>query len=158
MIVMGNCNNLNARSANSLCTPLLCLRRCLSCLDAREAQKSPVRAAGQVRVCMLSRFSRVRLSANLWTVALQDSLFVGFSRQEYWSGLPCPSPGQSSRPRDRTPVSCISCTADQFFTAEPRGKPWRAGTVIPISLMWNLRLREERFSQGHVTGEGQAEA
>ena len=32
---------------------------------------------------------------------------MGFSRQEYWSGLPFPSPGESSRPRDRTQVSCI---------------------------------------------------
>jgi len=29
---------------------------------------------------------------NLWTVAPQASLSMGFSRQEYWSGLPCPSP------------------------------------------------------------------
>ena len=32
-------------------------------------------------------------STILWTVALQDPLFMGFSRQEYWSGLPCPPPG-----------------------------------------------------------------
>ena len=36
--------------------------------------------------------SRVRLFATLWTVAHQASLSVEFSRQEYWSGLPCPSP------------------------------------------------------------------
>ena len=41
----------------------------------------------------LSRFSRVQLFATLWTVASQSSLSVGFSRQEYWSGLPCPPPG-----------------------------------------------------------------
>ena len=37
--------------------------------------------------------SRVRLFATLWTVAYQTSLSMGFSRQEYWSGLPFPSPG-----------------------------------------------------------------
>ena len=48
---------------------------------------------------VLSRFSRVRLFAALWTVALQAPLSMGFSRQEYWSGLPCrllgdlPDPG-----------------------------------------------------------------
>ena len=42
--------------------------------------------------CVLSRCSRVRLLATPWTVACQTSLSVGFSRQEYWSGLPCPSP------------------------------------------------------------------
>ena len=39
---------------------------------------------------MLSRFSCVRLFATLWTVACQAPLFMGFSRQEYWSGLTCP--------------------------------------------------------------------
>ena len=38
-------------------------------------------------------FSRVRLFATLWTVACQAPLAMGFSRQEYWSGLPFPSPG-----------------------------------------------------------------
>ena len=37
--------------------------------------------------------SRVRLFVTLWTVAYQASLSMGFSRQEYWSGLPFPSPG-----------------------------------------------------------------
>ena len=37
--------------------------------------------------------SCVRLFANLWTVALQAPLSMGFSRQVHWSGLPCPSPG-----------------------------------------------------------------
>ena len=36
--------------------------------------------------------SRVQLSVTPWTVAHQASLFMGFSRQEYWSGLPFPSP------------------------------------------------------------------
>ena len=33
-----------------------------------------------------------------WTVACQASLSMGFSRQEYWSGLPCPSPGDFPNP------------------------------------------------------------
>ena len=40
----------------------------------------------------LSRFSRVRLCATLWTAAHQAPLSTGFSRQEYWSGLPFPPP------------------------------------------------------------------
>ena len=42
---------------------------------------------------MLSHFSYVRLFAALWTVAHQAPLSMGFSRQEYWSGLPCPPLG-----------------------------------------------------------------
>ena len=43
-----------------------------------------------VHVCVLSRFSRVRIFETPWTVAHQAPLSVGFSRQEYWSALPCP--------------------------------------------------------------------
>ena len=42
--------------------------------------------------------SRVRLFATPWTVARQASLSMGFSRQEYWSGLPFPSPGDLPNP------------------------------------------------------------
>ena len=43
-----------------------------------------------VRACVLSRFIRVRLFVTLWIAALQAPLSMGFSRQEHWSGLPCP--------------------------------------------------------------------
>ena len=42
--------------------------------------------------CMLSHFSGVWLFATLWIIASQAHLSMGFSRQGYWSGLPCPSP------------------------------------------------------------------
>ena len=47
---------------------------------------------------MLSRFSCVRLFATPWTVAHQAPLSMGFSRQEYWSGLPYPPPGDLLNP------------------------------------------------------------
>ena len=43
--------------------------------------------------CVLSHFSHVQLFVTPWTVARQAPLSMGFSRQEYWSGLPCPPPG-----------------------------------------------------------------
>ena len=46
-----------------------------------------------------SVLSRVQLYETLWTVAHQASLSMGFSRQEYWSGLPCPPPGNFPDPR-----------------------------------------------------------
>ena len=49
--------------------------------------------------------SHIWLFATPWTIAYQAPPSMGFSRQEYWSGLPFPSPGESSRPRDRTRVS-----------------------------------------------------
>ena len=47
---------------------------------------------------MLSHFSHIQLSAALWIVAGQAPLSMGFSWQEYWSGLPFPSPGNLSDP------------------------------------------------------------
>ena len=47
----------------------------------------------KVKVKLLSS---VRLLATLWTVAYQAPPSMGFSRQEYWSGLPFPSPGKSN--------------------------------------------------------------
>ena len=44
-------------------------------------------------MCLLSCFCHVQLSGTLWTSAHQAPLSLGFFRQEYWSGLPCPPPG-----------------------------------------------------------------
>ena len=47
---------------------------------------------------MLSPFSYVQLFATPWTVACQTHLPMGFSRQEYWTGLPCSPPGDPPNP------------------------------------------------------------
>ena len=59
-------------------------------------------------------------SATLWTVTRQVPLSMGFSSQEYWSGLLFPSPGDLPDPgiEPRSPA----LQADSFLT-EPRGKP-----------------------------------
>ena len=56
-----------------------------------------------------------------WTVACQTPLSMGFPRQEYWSSLPFPSPGDLPEPGVE-PVS-RSCFASGFFSTEPPGKP-----------------------------------
>ena len=57
---------------------------------------------------VLSHFSCIQLSATLWIVAHQAPLSMGFSRQEYWSGLPCPPPRDLPNPEIK-PASQISC-------------------------------------------------
>ena len=64
---------------------------------------------------LLSRFSHVQLFATPWNVAQQVPLSMGFSRQEYWSGVAMPSSRASSWPRDWTYISCNSCIADGVF-------------------------------------------
>ena len=63
--------------------------------------------------------SRVRLFATPWTVACQALLSMGFSRQEYWSGLPFPSPGYLPDPGIEP--GCPALEADAL-TSEPPGK------------------------------------
>ena len=48
--------------------------------------------------CVLSHLRGVQPCATLWTIASQAPLFTGFSRQGYWSGLPCPPPGDLPDP------------------------------------------------------------
>ena len=59
--------------------------------------------------CMLSRFSHVQLLATLWTVAHQAPLFMGFSRQESWNGLPSTAIQRIFPAQGWNPVSCVSC-------------------------------------------------
>ena len=67
--------------------------------------------------------SHVQLFATLWTVAFQAPLSMGFSRQEYCSGLLCPPPGNLPDPgiEPTSPVS-PALQAD-FLPTEPPGKP-----------------------------------
>ena len=75
-------------------------------------------------ICAISGkgFSHVRLFVTPWTIACQAPLSVGFSRQEYWSGLPFPSPGDLPDPgiEPRSP----KLQADTL-TSEPSAKPMK---------------------------------
>ena len=69
-----------------------------------------------VCVCVLSRFSHVQLSVTIWTVAHQAPLSMEFSRQEYWSGLPCPPPGDLPNPGIEPKSLMSPALAGGFFT------------------------------------------
>ena len=63
---------------------------------------------------------RIRLFVTPWTVALQALLFMGLSRQEYWSMFPFPTPGHLPD----TGIKPVSpALAGGLFTPEPPGKP-----------------------------------
>ena len=69
--------------------------------------------------------SCVRLFATPWTAACQATLSMGFSRQEFWSGLPFSLPRDFPDPGIK-PVSPE--LAGGFYTTGPPGKPWRASS------------------------------
>ena len=64
--------------------------------------------------------SRVQLFATPWTVAHQAPLSMGFSRQEYWSGLLFPSPGDLPKPGIEPGSPALQV---DILTSEPPGKP-----------------------------------
>ena len=69
---------------------------------------------------------RVWLFATLWTVACQAPLSMGFPRQEYWSGLPFPSPGDLPHPGTETISLASPALQADSLPSEPPGKPgWR---------------------------------
>ena len=83
--------------------------------------------------CMLSR---VRLFIVPWTIALQPPLSIGFSRQEYWSGLPFPARGDCSNPGIK-PESLVSPVLPvEFYTTMPPSKT----ILLPINSYKSLSL------------------
>ena len=78
-----------------------------------------------MHACVLSCFSHVWHGATLWTVAHQATLSMGFSRQEYLSGLPCPPPGYLLYPGIE-PVSLTS--------------PALAGSIYTTNANWEVQF------------------
>ena len=74
-------------------------------------------------MCMFSCSSPVQLFVTPWTVAQQAFLSLGFSRQECWSRLPCPPPGNLPDPGIEHMSLMSPILADGFFTVAPPGKP-----------------------------------
>ena len=66
--------------------------------DLSSVHKTLFRFPLRIRMVMVKSLSRVRLFATPWTVAYEAPPSMGFSRQEYWSGLPFPSPGDLPDP------------------------------------------------------------
>ena len=90
----------------------------------------------KVKVKLLSR---VRLFATPWTVAYRASLSMGFSRQEYWSGVPFPSPGDLPDPgiEARSPTLQADALTSE---ARPTIVIERASSTV-VARGWGQRTR-----------------
>ena len=89
---------------------------------------------------MLSCFSHVQCFASLWTVAHQAPLFTGFSRQECWSGLSCPSPGDLPDPGIEPTSLTSPALAVGFFTVSTIREAPGLGQSI-TNLKQSVRVR-----------------
>ena len=80
---------------------------------------------------MLSRFSRVRLFGTPWTIVRQAPLSMEFIRQEFWSGLPLPSPGDLPDPGIELGSPTLQ---ENSLPSEPPGKPYKVLYVSYYSI------------------------
>ena len=100
---------------------------------------SLIRSSRIVRARMLSHFSCVQLFATPWTAAHQAPLSMGVSRQEYWSGLPCPPLGDLPNPGIE-PASLMSpALAGRFFTTST-SREAHSTTVVTIETLSQAKL------------------
>ena len=83
------------------------------------------------RKVKVKSLSHVQLFATPWTVALQDPLSMGFSRQKYWSGLPFPSPGDLPDPGIKPRSPALQANA---LTSEPSKYLLTSYFCIPVPL------------------------
>ena len=97
----------------SFSLPLICLWLGFT----REMSDSWVQGCA----CVLNHFIRVQLGVTPWTVVHQASLFMGFSRQEYWNGLPWLPSGDLPDPGIQPWVSQSPVLAGSFFTTGATG-------------------------------------
>ena len=97
-------------------------------LDFRKYFMSTYLLFLQVYVCMPS-YPVVSDSVTPWAVTHQAPLSMEISRQEYWSGLPCPPPGDLPDPG----IKAISPTLQvDFLPSEPPGKPKTINSELQI--------------------------
>ena len=105
--------------------------------------------------------SHVRLFPTPWTIACQAPPSMGFSRQEYWSGLPCPPPEDLSNTGIEPTSPVCPILADGFFTTEPRGKLTlrgdNPGELISKNKVWegSWHLKTYLFSIPHCCSNKQ---
>ena len=85
-----------------------------------------------LHVSMLSRFSHIRLLVTLWTIACQAPLSIGFSRQEYWSRLPCPPQGDLPDPGIKPTSFTSPALADGFFTTSTTWEAQRLNSQVHL--------------------------
>ena len=76
-----------------------------------------------MHACILSSFICVQLCVTLWTITHQAPLSMGFSRKEYWSGLPCCPPGDLPDPVIEPMSLCLLQWQAGSLPLAPPGKP-----------------------------------
>ena len=94
-------------------------------------------------VCTVSHFSCVQLCVTPWTVALQAPLSMGFSRQKYWSRLPCLPPGDHPYLGIKPGLLTFPVLVGGLFITSPPEKPPETITAkYKYLLIWSVWIHE----------------
>ena len=123
----------------------VCMRACV-CVCVRAHTRAPGNCLGLFCGCVES-VTQLCQTVTQWTVAHQAPLSMGFSRQGYWSGWPCPFPGDLPN----LGIEPVAPTLQvDSLPSEPPGKPlWvavtecnRLDTNIYLSQFWRLEVQD----------------
>ena len=87
-------------------------------------------------LCAVLSSSVVSDFVTSWTLARQAPLSMGFSRQEYWSGLSFPPPGDLPDPEIKLVSPALA--GEIFFNNEPPGKPLAISLQIELNVAWDI--------------------
>ena len=120
---------------NHILTSMAIIKKSVKKTNAGESWGKGISPYTIVHAGVLSRFRRVRLCVNLRTVTHQAPLSMGFSRQEYWSGLPRPPPGDLPNQGLNLRLTCPAL-AGRFFTISATSATWEA----PLRYWWECEL------------------
>ena len=119
---------------------------------------------GMLLLLLLSRFSCVQLCATPWTAAHQAPPSMGFSRQEYWSGLPLPSPTGWHKWQKSIPLGSVGCESElealaSVASSEASGWWQRLLAMSPRGFLlcthahpWGFLCVQISFSVGQIEG------
>ena len=111
--------------------------------DLLEAPKEVI-CLKDLEKTLLSHFSRVQLFVILWIIAHQAPLSTGFSKQEYWNGLPCSPPGDLPDPEKETVSLMSPALAGGFFTT------WASLVAQMLKNLPAIRETQVRFLAGKI--------
>ena len=119
---LGNLSRVYAQLSHNPRCKLLYL-----CVPGQATFPNLTQLSWNMCLCVQS-FSQVQLFATTWTAAHQAPLSMGFSRQEYWSGLPFPPPGDLPHPGNEPTSPALQAYS---LPLRPRGSPsWNIGMIL----------------------------
>ena len=138
-----------------------------SLASLRKEVRSSHRKVKERKWKKVKSFSRVRLLVTRWTVAHQAALSVGFSRQEYWSRLPFPSPGDLPDPgmEPRSPALRADTLTSEPPGDQNKGRCYKKDTVLLVPAFCNWILYPsslpsicQQWKRLYISNEGQGDS